>query len=151
MPLTFRDATSDDIVAILTLSYEGAAAPGMVPPPEHDNPATISAFEAITADPNHRLIVAVEDGLVVGTVQISYIPGIAHNGLWRGLLEHVHIRTDRRGNGLGGKMMAWAIERCRERGCGIVQLTSNKLRNDAHRFYERLGFEKSHEGFKLKL
>ena len=151
MPLAFRDATRDDIAAILQLSFDGAAAPGMVPPPEPANPATVSAFEAITADPNHRLIVAVEDGVVVGTLQISYIPGIAHNGLWRGLLEHVHIRPDRRGNGLGGKMMAWAIERCRERGCGIVQLTSNKLRPDAHRFYERLGFEKSHEGFKLKL
>ena len=114
MPLTFRDATRDDIAAILMLSYEGAAAPGMNKPPEPDSPATLSAFEAIDTDPNHRLIVAVEDGLIVGTLQISYIPGIGHNGLWRGQIEYVHIRSDRRGNGLGGTMMQWAIDRCRE-------------------------------------
>jgi GNAT superfamily N-acetyltransferase len=69
----------------------------------------------------------------------------------RGLLENVHIRADQRGTGLGSQMVQWAIERCREAGCGLVQLTSNKVRTDAHRFYTRLGFAQTHEGFKLKL
>ena len=151
MTLSFRDATRDDIGFILQLSFDGAAAPGLNAAPEPDNPSTLAAFDAISADPNHRLIVAERDGQRVGTLQISFVPGLANNGLWRGMLENVHIAAAERGRGLGGEMVGWAIERCRERGCGVVQLTSNKLRKDAHRFYERLGFAKSHEGFKLKL
>ncbi len=151
MPLIFRDATRADIADILELSYQGAAAPGLVPEPEPDSPETLAAFEAITRDPHHRLIVAECDGEMVGTIQITFLPGIANNGLWRGQLENVHVRADRRGRGHGEKMVRWAIARCREQGCAIVQLTSNKLRTDAHRFYERLGFVKSHEGLKLKL
>ena len=131
------------------MSFDGAAAPGLVHPPEPDNPRTLAAFDAIRSDPNHRLVVAERDGEIVGTVQISFIPGLANNGAWRGQLENVHIRADQRGKGLGGEMIEWAIKRCRKKGCAMVQLTSNKLRTDAHRFYERLGFKKSHEGFKL--
>lgn len=69
-------------------------------------------------------------------------------GMWRGQIEVVHVAANHRNRGLGSQMMRWALERCRERGCGMVQLTSNKKRLDAHRFYERLGFHKSHEGFK---
>lgn len=151
MPLTFRDATRADLAAILDLSFAGAAAPGLVVEPQPGHPNTIAAFDAINADPNHRLVAAELDGDIVGSVQISFIPGLANNGMWRGLIENVHIRADRRGQGLGGQMIEWAIERCREKGCSVVQLTSNKLRKDAHRFYERLGFTASHEGFKLKL
>ena len=149
MSLTFRDATRADLKTILQLSFDGAAAPGLVAQPEPDNPKTLAAFDAIAADPNHRLIVAERDGEIVGTVQISFLPGLANNGAWRGQIESVHIRADQRGKGLGGEMMTWAIARCREKGCALVQLTSNKLRTDAHRFYERLGFKKTHEGFKL--
>jgi GNAT superfamily N-acetyltransferase len=69
-------------------------------------------------------------------------------GMWRGMIEVVHVDAGHRSRGLGSQMMEWALARCRERGCGMVQLTSNKQRTDAHRFYERLGFLKSHEGFK---
>jgi GNAT superfamily N-acetyltransferase len=151
MPLAFRDATRADIAIILDLSYRGAAAPGMVPEPEPDSPNVLAAFDALACDPHHRLIVAEIDGEVVGTMQITFLPGLANNGLWRGQIENVHVRADRRGRGYGGEMVQWAIARCREQGCGIAQLTSNKLRTDAHRFYERLGFTKSHEGFKLPL
>jgi len=151
MPLTFRDATSADLAAILELSFTGAAAPGLVAEPQPDHPGTRAAFEAIEADPNHRLVVIEQDGAIVGTIQISFLPGLANNGRWRGQLENVHIRADKRGQGLGTRMIEWAIARCHEKGCGVVQLTSNKLRGNAHRFYEQLGFEKSHEGFKLKL
>ena len=151
MPLIYRDAERADLKTILQLSFDGAAAPGLVQTPEPDNPQTLAAFDAIQSDPNHRIIVAEHDGEIVGTVQISFLPGLANNGAWRGQLENVHIRGDQRGKGLGGEMIEWAVERCREKGCAVVQLTSNKLRTDAHRFYERLGFKKSHEGFKLKL
>ncbi len=151
MPLSFRNATRDDIAIILTLIYQGAAAPGLVAAPEPDAPATLAAFDAICRDPNQRLVVAEIDGAVVGTLQLAFLPGMANNGAWRGQIESVHIRSDRRGEGLGSEMVRWAVERCRERGCAMVQLTSSALRTDAHRFYERLGFSRSHVGFKMKL
>jgi len=150
--LLFRDATPADIETILTLSHAGDARGADAPPLD---PATLgdpryrTAFEAITSDPNHRLIVVEQSGEVIGTLQISFVPGLSRFGATRGMLENVHIRPDQRGNGLGSQMVQWAIERCREAGCGMVQLTSNKLRLDAHRFYKKLGFEQSHEGFKL--
>jgi GNAT superfamily N-acetyltransferase len=152
--LTFRDALPADIATIITLSHDGDARGKDTPPLD---PATLSdpryraAFDEITADPNHRLVVAERDGEVVGTIQISIIPGMPRFGMKRGLLENVHIRADQRGSGLGTQMVAWAIEHCRDAGCGLIQLTSNKLRLDAHRFYEKLGFTKTHEGFKLML
>lgn len=152
--LTFRDATPDDIATMVQLSHAGDARGADTPPLD---PATLSdpryrvAFDEIAADPKHRLIVAERNGEVIGTMQISYLPGLPAFGMKRGLLENVHIHADQRGTGLGTQMVTWAIERCREAGCGVVQLTSNKVRLDAHRFYEKLGFAKSHEGFKLKL
>ena len=152
--LIFRDATPADIPTMLRLSHAGDARGKDTPPLD---PASLSdpryraAFDEIAADPKHRLIVAERNGEVVGTIQLSFIPGMPNFGMKRGLLENVHIRTDQRGSGLGTEMVTWAIERCREAGCGVVQLTSNKLRLDAHRFYEKLGFAKTHEGFKLKL
>ena len=88
---------------------------------------------------------------VVGTLQLTFIPGLTRGGAERLLIEAVRIASSRRGEGLGGDLIRWAIERGRERGCGLVQLTSDTRRTDAHRFYERLGFAKSHEGFKLYL
>lgn len=152
--LTFRDAVPADIAIIVGLSHAGDARGKDTPPLD---PATLNdpryraAFDEIAADPSHRLIVAEKSGEVVGTLQISFIPGLPAFGMKRGMLENVHIRADQRGSGLGTEMVAWAIERCREAGCGRVQLTSNKLRLDAHRFYRKLGFVNSHEGFKLKL
>ena len=152
--LTFRDADPADIPTIIGLSHAGDARGKDTPPLDPatlDDPRYRAAFDEIIADPKHRLIVAEKGGEVVGTIQLSFIPGMPNLGMKRGLLENVHIRSDQRGTGLGTQMVIWAIERCREAGCGVVQLTSNKLRLDAHRFYEKLGFAKSHEGFKLKL
>jgi uncharacterized protein YjlB len=92
-----------------------------------------------------------QNGEPVGTLQITLVPGLLRLGMWRGLLESVHVVATRRNQGLGARMVRWALEECRRLGCGMVQLTSNKLRLDAHRFYERLGFEKSHKGFKYYL
>lgn len=152
--LTFRDATAADILTMLTLSHAGDARGPDTPPLDPamaTDPRTLAAFAAIEADPAHRLIVAERNGEVVGTLQISFLPGLPAFGMRRGVLENVHIRSDQRGSGLGTVMVQWAIDRCREAGCGVIQLTSNKIRIDAHRFYRKLGFEQSHEGFKLKL
>lgn len=146
--LSFRDATPDDLAFIITLMTANSVVATEDQPDNPHHPAYLAAFEAISADPNQRLVVAELDGERVGTLQLSFIPGLARLGMWRGLLESVHVVAERRSQGLGGQMARWALEECRERGCGMVQLTSNKLRLDAHRFYERLGFKKSHEGFK---
>ena|SRR5689334_13347954 len=111
----------------------------------------VEAFAAMAADPN-QLFAVVEDGeAVIGCLQISFIPGLSRMGMWRGQIESVRIDSARRGAGLGRIMFAWAIERCRERGCGLVQLTTDKARLEAVRFYEDLGFVASHEGMKLEL
>lgn len=114
-------------------------------------PAYLSAFDAITADPNQFLGVAVRQKNVVGCFQISFIPGLSRLGLWRGQIESVRVASDCRGSGLGTTMFKWAIERCRERGCGLVQLTTDKSRPAALKFYKELGFVASHEGMKLSL
>lgn len=146
--LTFRDATQSDLPFIIGLAVGNSVVPTEDQPDNPHHPAYLAAFEAISADPNQRLVVAELAGERVGTVQITFIPGLLRLGMWRGLLESVHIVSHLRSQGLGARMVRWALEECRERGCGMVQLTSNKLRLDAHRFYERLGFKKSHEGFK---
>lgn len=110
-----------------------------------------AAFDAITADPAHLLLVAHDSTRVVGTMQLSFIPGLARRGAWRAQIEAVRVHADVRGSGLGGRMMGWAIDEARRRGCALVQLTTDKRRADAHRFYERLGFVASHEGMKLAL
>jgi GNAT superfamily N-acetyltransferase len=152
--LSFRDAVPGDIAIMVQLSHAGDARGPETPPLDPatlSDPRYLAAFEEITADPAHRLIVAELDGEVVGCLQISYIPGLVNFGMKRGLLENVHIRSDLRGGGYGTQLVQYAIELCREAGCGLVQLTSNKLRTDAHRFYQKLGFAQSHEGFKLRL
>jgi GNAT superfamily N-acetyltransferase len=149
--LIFRDATRADIPVVLELCRAGAATPNRYPPLDIGDPGYLKAFQQINADPSHRLIVAEANGEVVGTLQISLTPGLPDAGRLRGTLENVHVRADERGKGLGKQMIAWAVERCREANCHMVQLTSNKVRTDAHRFYKSLGFENTHEGFKLKL
>jgi GNAT superfamily N-acetyltransferase len=111
----------------------------------------LTAFEVLTADPNQHLIVMERAGRLVGTFQLTVIPGIAQQGLKRALIEAVRVGGSERGNGLGTVLMQWAVEESRRLGCGLVQLTSNSERPDAHRFYRRLGFQQSHYGFKMKL
>jgi GNAT superfamily N-acetyltransferase len=109
------------------------------------------AFAAIEADPRNFLIVSEHDEEVVGCMQVTYIPGLGRHGAERSLIESVRVRSDQRGQGVGSQLASWAIEQARARGCGLVQLTSDKSRTDAHRFYLRLGFVASHEGMKLIL
>nr|WP_205862423.1 GNAT family N-acetyltransferase [Planosporangium thailandense] len=109
------------------------------------------AFADIDADPRNLLLVAEDAGEVVACLQLTYIPGLGRHGAERALVEAVRVRSDRRGQGIGAKLMAWVIEQARQRGCGLVQLTTDKSRVDAHRFYARLGFVASHVGMKLPL
>ena len=146
--MTFRRATVDDVRAIVELlaaDQLGATRDG------GDLEPYERAFEAIDADPAHLLVVAEDGGEVVATMQLSFLPGLARRGALRAQIEGVRVRSDQRGSGLGSELMAWAIDESRRRDCALVQLTSDKRRTDAHRFYERLGFVSSHEGFKLSL
>ncbi|MEW6632970.1 MAG: GNAT family N-acetyltransferase [Pseudomonadota bacterium] len=113
--------------------------------------AYLDAFAAIDADPNQFLAVMADDAEIIGTLQITFLAGLSLRGARRGQIEAVRIAADRRGERLGQRLFDWAIEKCRERGCRVVQLTTNKTRLDAHRFYERLGFKASHIGYKLEL
>lgn len=109
------------------------------------------AFNAIHGDPAHVLVVAQLGAEIVGTMQLSFLPGLARRGSTRAQIEAVRVAESQRGAGLGSAMLRWAIEVARVRGCSLVQLTSDKQRTDAHRFYARLGFEASHEGWKMRL
>lgn len=144
----FRRATAGDVPAIVALLADDLLGAAREKP---GDPAYDAAFAAIDADPNQLLVVVEQAGVVVGCLQITFIPGLSHRGLWRGQIESVRIAASERGSGLGRRVFAWAIEQCRARGCGLVQLTTDKTRADARRFYEALGFVASHEGMKLRL
>jgi GNAT superfamily N-acetyltransferase len=109
------------------------------------------AFATIDRDPAHVLVVAETEGRVVATMQLSFLPGLARRGALRAQIEAVRVHQDYRGGGLGQAMFTWAIGEARRRGCALVQLTTDKYRTGAHRFYQRLGFTASHEGMKLIL
>jgi GNAT superfamily N-acetyltransferase len=109
------------------------------------------AFAAIDRDPHQLLAVAERDRSVIGVFQLSFIPGLTRQGMWRGQIEGVRIAAVERGTGIGRAMLEWTIAECRRRGCGLVQLTSDERRTEAHRFYEALGFRATHRGYKLSL
>ncbi len=148
---TFRRARAGDLGDIVRLLADdplGAARERNVSP----LPASYrDAFDAIDRDPNQELVVAEIGASVVGVLQITFIPYLTHQGAWRALVEGVRVDASLRAAGLGRRMLGHAIERARARGCSLVQLTSDKTRRDAIRFYESLGFVASHEGFKLRL
>lgn len=147
--LILRDATVADLPAILAMLAEDTIPANREADPS--DPRYLAAFKAIDADPNQRLIAAELNGRVVGTMQLSFLPGLSFVGSWRGLIEAVRIAADLRGKKLGEQMILWAVKQCRARDCKLVQLTSSAKRTDAHRFYARLGFVQSHVGMKLHL
>ena len=147
----FRPAVAQDLprlVAMLANDELGALREDSSDPL---NPGYEAAFAAIDRDPNNALIVAEIEHNIVGMLQLTFIPYLTHIGSWRCLIEGVRIHADYRGQGLGTTLLEWAIEAARQRPCQIVQLTSDKQRADALRFYESLGFKATHEGYKLKL
>lgn len=110
-----------------------------------------AAFEKISEDPRNQLFVAVEGTRLVGTFQLTWIPYLSRGGNERAHIEAVRVARSHRNLGIGGQMMKFALERARERGCLIAQLTTDRSREAAHRFYRKLGFEASHHGMKLLL
>ena len=147
--LTFRRAQRSDVPALIALLSDDPLGRNRESP---DDPAPYyAALAEIEADPKQFLAAVELNGEVVGTFQITVIPNFGRKGMKRCLIEAVHTRTDLQGRGYGRAMMEWAIEYAREAGCGMVQLTSHHSRAAAHRFYERLGFEDTHAGFKLYL
>ena len=146
--LTYRNAKPQDLPFIIGLIVEDAVVATDDSVADAMHAEYTQALAAIDASPNEEMFVVEDGGKPIGCFQLTYLPGLMRRGMWRGMIEVVHVADGLRGRGHGSEMMRWALEHCRERGCGMVQLTSNKKRTDAHRFYERLGFEKSHEGFK---
>jgi GNAT superfamily N-acetyltransferase len=146
---TIRRAAAPDvgaIVALIAADQIGATRDG------GDLAPYERAFAAIDADEAQLLVAVVDpDDAVVGTLQLTFIPGLARRGALRAQIEAVRVREDLRGHGLGGALFQWAIDEARRRGAALVQLTSDARRDEAHRFYGRLGFVPSHTGFKLPL
>ena len=148
---TIRQAVAADLPAIVQLLADdplGASRERFVSPLPQ---AYQRAFDAIDADPNHELRVACDGDSLVGVLQITFIPHLTHQGSWRALIEGVRVAAPWRSRGLGRTLVLDAVARARARGCRMAQLTTDKRRPDAVRFYQRLGFVASHEGMKLDL
>lgn len=147
-----RRARRDDVDALIALIAADALRAAEFGSGAEERAGYLRAFDAIDADAS-QLLLALEapDGAIVGTMQLTFIPGLSRGGATRMQIEAVRIDEALRGAGLGGAMIEWAIGHARERGARLVQLTSDARRDDAHRFYERLGFEASHVGFKRYL
>src|SRR4051812_1787412 len=149
--ITIRQATLEDLPEIIRLiadDYLGKQRESFELPIKS---AYLDAFREIDVDPNNELVVAEIDGAIVGTMQLTFTPSLSFQGGRRSTVESVRVDDEFRGRGIGREMMLWAIDRARKRGCISMQLTSHNTRQRAHDFYERLGFEKSHVGMKLKL
>jgi GNAT superfamily N-acetyltransferase len=156
----FRDAEREDVPAIVALLADDVLGASREASPGPGGPsgaggrvddAYWAAFAMVAGDPRNRIIVAEEGGQVVGTLQLTLIPGLSRRGMLRAQVEGVRVASGGRGRGLGRQMIEWAIAQARQAGCGLVQLTSDKQRPGAIRFYESLGFTATHEGLKLPL
>ncbi|HEX5404643.1 MAG TPA: GNAT family N-acetyltransferase [Pseudonocardiaceae bacterium] len=143
-----RRATRTDVPAIVAMLADDPLGAQREQP---GDPAYLAAFDVLDADQHQLLVVAEVAGDVVGTLQLTFLPGLSRRGATRAQIEAVRVRGDQRGGGLGGLLINWAVDTARERGCALVQLTTDASRADAHRFYQRLGFAASHVGMKLAL
>ncbi|GEM74968.1 GNAT family N-acetyltransferase [Vibrio sagamiensis] len=151
MELEYRSAKLEDLESLVILLADDLLGSQREDTSIPLNSAYLEALEAIQRDPNNDLIVVEFEKKLVGMFQITYIPYLTHTGGWRSLIESVRIHSDYRGQGLGEQMFTQAVELAKKKGCRIIQLTSDKQRLDAIRFYEKFGFKATHEGFKLVL
>lgn len=148
--LVLRRATRSDLPRLLALLADdrlGKNREGV----GSEDACYAQAFEAIDADPNQHMLVGEQDGRVIAMLQLTFIPGLSRRGAWRANIEAVRVDGTLRGQGIGRHMLATALQLARERACRMVQLSSDKSRIEAHRFYGQFGFAATHEGFKLKL
>ncbi|MGE7758647.1 N-acetyltransferase family protein [Peribacillus sp. NPDC097895] len=149
--ITFRNATVKDLSEIVQMLADDVLGRNRE---RHENPlpkSYLKAFEAIDLDQNNELIVACRGEEIIGVQQITFTPYLTHQGGWRATVEGVRTASSERGKGIGRKMIQFAIERAKKRGCHIIQLTTDKKREESLRFYEHLGFTATHEGLKMKL
>ena len=150
--ISLRPARREDVAAIVRLLADDELGAGRDVPSDPPAPAYLDAFEEIAANPRALLAVAEDrDGRVVGTLQLTFIAGLSNHGAELALVSAVRVDSGLRGRGLGERMMAWAMDEARARGCTAMELLSHASREAAHRFYERLGFPKSHVGMKRSL
>ncbi|MBD3547183.1 MULTISPECIES: GNAT family N-acetyltransferase [Streptomyces] len=147
--LEIRPVTADDLASVVAMLADDPLGA------QRESPEDLTPYEEalqrLTDDPNQHVVVAVREGRVVGTLQLTIVPGLSRRGATRSIIEGVRIHGDERGSGLGTQLIQWAVDESRRQDCRLVQLTSDVTREDAHRFYERLGFTASHVGFKLAL
>lgn len=146
-----RDARRADVPAIVAMLADDMLGQSREVTTEPLPFSYYNAFEALDRDPNNRLLIAELNGEIIGTLQLTFIHGLSRQGAKRALIEAVRVSSAQRGKGLGEEIIRAAIEIARQAKCAMVQLTTDKSRKDAHRFYERLGFEASHVGMKLML
>lgn len=149
--MNIRPATASDVSAIVAMLANDKL--GQLREDYRDPlpDAYHQAFAKIDADPNQHLVVLEDEEQVIGTLQLTFIPYLTYQGGIRAQIEAVRIHADYRGQGLGEKLFLWAIEQAKSEGAHVVQLTTDKKRPEAVRFYEKLGFNASHEGMKLHL
>ena len=149
--LTFRLATADDLPDIVRMLSDDTlgATREKFEPTLSDN--YLTAFKKITNDPNQELTIAEMNGEKVATFQLTFIQYLTHQGGLRAQVEAVRTNSNHRGQGIGTKVFEYIINRSKERGCNLLQLTSDKKRPEAIKFYETIGFISTHEGMKLKL
>ncbi|MFH9608543.1 GNAT family N-acetyltransferase [Streptomyces sp. NPDC017448] len=147
--LEIRPVASDDLAPVVAMLADDPLGS------QRESPGDLApyrvAFQRLVDDPNQHVVVAVREGRVVGTLQLTIVPGLSRRGATRSIIEGVRVHSDERGSGLGTRLIQWAVDESRRQNCQLVQLTSDATREDAHRFYERLGFTASHVGFKLAL
>ena len=150
IPITIRRARRDDVGAIVAMLADdplGAARERI----EDPLPAVyVRAFDQLDRDPNIQLVVAEEAGVVVGCLQLCILPGLSSQGASRALIEDVRVASPRRGCGIGEQLVRWAVSEARGKGCALLELLTHHSRTDAQRFYERLGFQRSHVGMTMR-
>ncbi|GAA2397803.1 GNAT family N-acetyltransferase [Actinomadura vinacea] len=149
--MTFREATRADLPEIVRLLADDPLGQARETPGEVIPDAYFAAFDAIDKDPGNSVIVAEIGGSIAGTLQLTFIPGLTYTGAERAQIEGVRISAEHRGMGLGQALIRWAIDQARARGCRVVQLTTDRQRPDAIRFYQKIGFRPSHMGMKYHL
>ncbi|AYV28707.1 GNAT family N-acetyltransferase [Streptomyces sp. CJ_13] len=147
--LAIRPATEEDLPAIVAMLADDPL--GATRESPDDLTPYAAALGRLVEDPHQHVVVAVRGDRVVGTLQLTIVPGLSRKGATRSIIEGVRVHADERGSGLGTRFVEWAVDQSRRENCQLVQLTSDVTRTDAHRFYERLGFTASHVGFKLQL
>jgi ribosomal protein S18 acetylase RimI-like enzyme len=149
-PITIRRARREDVAAIVRMLADDALGASRERLEEPLPPSYFQAFEKVARDQNLRLVVAEQGGAVVGCLQLCILPGISSQGASRGLIEDVRVASDRRSGGIGEQLVQWALAEARASGCKLVELLTHHSRVDAQRFYERLGFARSHVGMTIR-